>query len=414
MTDQLPATLLSQLRSPLTIRSRCRHVLACVTAGISDHFRFEPGRLEAAADHVAAVTRRRYPDLVVPYHSRWRHFEAGGIDRHGPLRRRLIDEFAGDRRAAARALVDVAVVSVLLDAGAGARWIYREEGTGVALGRSEGLALASLAGFRAGMFSSDPRQPLRVDAGTLQRLQESDLARMFQASKDNPLVGLAGRTRLMNALGRALADNPHRFGDEGRPGALIDTVAPGDAVAAPAILQALLDGMSSIWPSGQVLLGTGLGDCWRHRFATAPAYGGVDAGWVPFHKLSQWLAYSLLEPFGWAGVTVTDLDGLTGLPEYRNGGLLLDTGVLALKDPSAATVAHAVGSELVVEWRALTVALIDEIAVRVRPKLTAGRAAPLPLAAVLEGGTWAAGRELAFARRGGEPPLSIVSDGTVF
>ena len=38
----------------------------------------------------------------------------------------------------------------------------------------------------------------------------------------------------------------------------------------------------------------------------------------------------------------------------------------------------------------------------------------LPLACVLEGGTWAAGRVLAQHLRGGTPPLSIASDGTVF
>jgi hypothetical protein len=38
----------------------------------------------------------------------------------------------------------------------------------------------------------------------------------------------------------------------------------------------------------------------------------------------------------------------------------------------------------------------------------------MPLAAILEGGTWAAGRELAQARRGGEPPFRVISDGTVF
>jgi hypothetical protein len=110
--------------------------------------------------------------------------------------------------AAARALVDLAVVSVLLDAGAGARWHYREDATGVVLGRSEGLALASLAGFRAGAFSSRADEPLRADAAALQRLSEADVARMFQVSGDNPLVGLAGRTRLMNALGAALAEHP--------------------------------------------------------------------------------------------------------------------------------------------------------------------------------------------------------------
>ncbi|MGA8820095.1 MAG: DUF1688 family protein, partial [Xanthobacteraceae bacterium] len=42
-------------------------------------------------------------------------------------------------------------------------------------------------------------------------------------------------------------------------------------------------------------------------------------------------------------------------------------------------------------------------------------AAELPLAKILQGGTWATGRELAFARRAdGSPPLKIISDGTVF
>jgi len=41
---------------------------------------------------------------------------------------------------------------------------------------------------------------------------------------------------------------------------------------------------------------------------------------VPFHKLTQWLTYSLLEPLETAGLTVVNLDELTALPEYRNGG----------------------------------------------------------------------------------------------
>jgi hypothetical protein len=304
------------------------------------------------------------------------------------------------------------VVSVLLDAGAGAPWRWREPGTGIELGRSEGLALASLAGFQAGVFSSRADDPLRVDALALQRLSEDELGAMFQAGPSNPLVGLAGRVRLLNALGQALAADPIRFGAEGRPGGLVDSVAgDGDTVATPDILAAVLVGFSSIWPSGQTLGGAPVGDCWRHRLATPADYDGVDAGWVPFHKLSQWLTYSLLEPFGWAGITPTHLEQLTGLPEYRNGGLLLDSGVLVLKDPGAAHRVHDVGSELVVEWRALTVALIDVLADLVRSRLEAPH---LPLAAILEGGTWAAGRELAFARRDGQPPLTVASDGTVF
>jgi hypothetical protein len=134
---------------------------------------------------------------------------------------------------------------------------------------------------------------------------------------------------------------------------------------------------------------------------------------VPFHKLSQWLTYSLLEPFAWSGVTVRGVDALTALPEYRNGGLFIDSGVLRLRDASAEREVWQPGDELIVEWRAMTVALMDELAVKVR-KLLHLDAHRLPLACVLEGGSWAAGRELAGRHRNGLPPLRVASDGTVF
>ncbi len=155
---------------------------------------------------------------------------------------------------------------------------------------------------------------------------------------------------------------------------------------------------------------TPVGDCWPH-----PALGdkGSSAGWIPFHKLSQWLTYSLLEPFAWAGVPVTGLDALTGLPEYRNGGLLLDAGVLTFKNAQLAQLPMRADHTLIVEWRALTVALLDELAPMVRQRLGKTEA-QMPLACVLEGGTWAAGRVLAQQQRDGKPPLNIESDGTIF
>jgi hypothetical protein len=137
-------------------------------------------------------------------------------------------------------------------------------------------------------------------------------------------------------------------------------------------------------------------------------------GLVPIHKLSQWLTYSLIEPLQHAGIEVSDIDGLTGLAEYRNGGLFVDTGVLALRDQDQANRQHEVGSALVVEWRALTVALLDRLGQTVRKKLNVDAGA-LPLAKILEGGTWAAGRAIAHERRAdGSPPIKVESDGTVF
>ncbi|SBS75451.1 conserved hypothetical protein [uncultured Mycobacterium sp.] len=397
-----PAGAAAALRSTRAIRERAAVLTQRARAGGSRWFTVHDDALDPAAALVADVTRDHYPDLQIPFHSRWRHFEAGGVDRKADLL----------EGADARALVDLTVVSVLLDAGAGPSWSYLEPGTGLRLSRSEGLGVASFHAFTAGLFSLDPDDPLRADAAGLAALTVERLGAAFQADADNPLVGLDGRVAILRRLGAALSAAPEVFGADGRPGGLLDAVrTPGrDSVRAHDILSTILSVLAPIWPGGSMIGDQPVGDCWRH-----PALGGpgLTAGWMPFHKLSQWLSYSLLEPFGWAGVAVTDLDELTGLPEYRNGGLLLDTGVLHLRDAGLVSQNWMPADELVVEWRALTVALLDEIAPLVRDRLGVD-AEQMPLARVLEGGTWAAGRLLAQQRRGGLPPLSVVSDGTVF
>ena len=108
------------------------------------------------------------------------------------------------------------------------------------------------------------------------------------------------------------------------------------------------------------------------------------------------------------------MDGLTGLAEYRNGGLFVDTGVLTLTDPDDAARTHQVSDPLIVAWRAMTVALLDRMAPLARERLGVSEA-DFPLARMLEGGSWAAGRRTAAERRaGGGPPFDILSDGTVF
>jgi len=158
-------------------------------------------------------------------------------------------------------------------------------------------------------------------------------------------------------------------------------------------------------------IGVNLGDVWRHSQILG---SGLAAGLVPFHKLSQWLAYSLIEPMLAAGIAVTGVDELTGLAEYRNGGLLLDLKLVTPKHDAVLTHAYPPEAEIIVEWRALTVALLDLLAVQVRHHLGVS-AEVYPLAKILEGGTWRAGRRIAREKRpDGSPPLRLVSDGTVF
>src|SRR5690606_14946941 len=140
-----------------------------------------------------------------------------------------------------------------------------------------------------------------------------------------------------------------------------------------------------IFPGRVTLGGAPLGDVWPHP---ALPQDGPGSDLVPFHKLSQWLAYSLLEPLEAAGVSV-DVAPLTGLPEYRNGGLLVDLGLLEPRRESVTAAAHPAGAPVIVEWRALTLALLDRVGARVRERL--GRSAEeFPLAKVLQGGTWTA------------------------
>ena len=456
---------LAPLHDPGTIRARCAAIVRSVEAGVSPSFTIDRSRLPAVAERVAALTLRRFPDLVIPFHSRWRHFEAGGMNRKAELDAALAGLSVADR---ARAHFDLTVVSVLLDAGAGADWRYTESAAtaapatprplddpdallaalersasattpapapvaaaepaparaeGRVYTRSEGLGVASFRAFMAGSFSTHAGQPCRADAAALRHVDVAALRAIFQSSPSNAMVGLEGRAALLARLGQALQAEAARDGLQARPGLIYDRLTAGGTrtvVAASEVLGELLRCLSPIWPSGSKVQGLPAGDVWSHRWAgaavgktTTPGDRTTD-GWVPFHKLSQWMTYSLLEPLQWAGVTVTGLDALTGLPEYRNGGLLLDAGVIVPRNPRLLARRWKPGDEFIIEWRALTVTLLDELAVLVRERL--GRSAEqLPLACILEGGTWAAGREIAAELRpGGAPPLQIDSDGTVF
>jgi hypothetical protein len=418
MSGWRPHHPLALLQDPGTIRARCAAILRAVAGDVSPSFKIDRSRLPAVAERVAALTRRRYPDLLVPLHSRWRQFEAGGVQRKAELDALLAGRSAAEQ---ARARIDLTVVSVLLDAGAGARWRYAEAASGQAYARSEGLAVATFRAFLAGAFSATAGDPLRADAKLLQRIDASVLRGIFATSADHPMVGLDGRAALLARLGPALLAEAGREGHEPRPGLLYDRLSAGGtraSVTATEVLAEVLRVLAPVWAGGSLVQGLPAGDVWPHRWAgAAVGGGGIDRttdGWVPFHKPGQWLTYSLVEPLEWAGVQVTGLDALTGLPEYRNGGLLIDGGVIVPRNARLLARTWKPQDEFIIEWRALTVALLDELAVLVRERL--GKSADeLPLVRILEGGTWAAGREIAKEMRAdGGPPLRIESDGTIF
>jgi hypothetical protein len=208
-------------------------------------------------------------------------------------------------------------------------------------------------------------------------------------------------------------ENAEYFGKElCRPGNMVDYVMKhvvDKKVSISVLWTAVIYGYESIWPKN--MAGVRRGDVWVYNPMKQIGHPGSDL--IPFHKLSQWLTYSLLEPFESLGVKFTDMHLMTGLAEYRNGGLFVDMGVLQAKNPMSGH-AYDTGSELVVEWRALTVCLLDKVAEEVRKKKGMTKE-ELPLAKVLQGGTWAAGRAIAAEKRSDKSsPIAVRLDGTVF
>lgn len=402
--SSISLTDIDYLLTPKAIRDTTYRIYNMALDG-ETHFSVDESKVDACADYVLDVINKNYPTHNIPFHSRWGHFKVGEIDREALFDEKLVDLDPIDK---ARTKLDLVITSVLLDAGAGKIWKYKEGDN--FFNRSEGLAVASYYMFLDGSFSSD--KSLVADGKGLEELSKSSLEKAFQVSDDNPLVGVEGRLNLLKSLGKTVESNKEIF-PQGRPGSLIDYLITkhGTTFEVSDILNAVLLGLGPIWPGRIDAHGMNLGDVWHY----GPFGDDITVDTVVcFHKLSQWLTYSLVTPMIDAGLTITGAEKLTGLCEYRNGGLFLDFGVISLRDTDHYNHSHRPGSDLIIEWRALTLQLLDSVGELIQNKLNKSPS-DFPLAKVLEGGTWWAGRKIAKEKReDGSSPLTLDSDGTVF
>ena len=397
------------LLSSVAIRERAGQILHLARTDSLEHFSLDEQKLPILVQALIDEIHQNYPDHAIPYHSRWRHFDVGGVNRLDSLDTSLKALSSLER---CMAKIELTIISVLLDAGAGEVWQYSDPLTKRKYSRSEGLAIASLHGFGSMVFGP---KPFQVSSDALKKINIQNLSELFQVTPSNPLQGLAGRASLMNALGELVQGlpilhdaNSLRLGNF--MGLILERTVE-NTIEANVLLSIVLKTFGNIWPGRLTIDGTSLGDVWKHPLVKGM---GCTNNLVPFHKLSQWLTYSLLEPLEEFGITVKNIDELTGLAEYRNGGLFIDSHIIALRDPSKAQLSHTPDSELIVEWRALTISLLDILADNVRKALNTSPV-QLPLAKVLQGGTWSLGRKYAKSlREDGGPPIRIRSDGTVF
>ncbi|ORZ12909.1 hypothetical protein BCR41DRAFT_307471 [Lobosporangium transversale] len=444
---------IAYLKSLPAVRERAEMVYAKAQEGQLKHFDVDFPKLNDVAKFVVALIKRDHePSQIaqIPPHTRLRHFDVGQVDRLGQLVESWKERV--ETVEIVRRLVDLVVVSVLLDAGAGDRWTFEVkpdsfQKTAKSYSRSEGLALASLAMFKEGRFSSDIHRRHQVDADGLCNLTLESLKEGFQVDDEkNPLLGLEGRWELLRRLGIALKAHPEYFGGPLRPGNMTDFLFKEGSdrpsrndkyvVRTESLFKVVIDGFAEIWPPSRTTLnGVSLGDVWPCDAIQNPqASPDSTDHYVPFHKLSQWMTYSIMEPLeNYMHIEWEHSNLLTGLPEYRNGGLLIDLGFMTLKpneeerglenykrnalkpgQPAVEVVPMFEPSDpVIIEWRAMTVATLDRIAVEVRKQLDLPN---LTLAQVLQGGTWNAGREIAAVSRPNTkgPPIAILSDGTLF
>eukprot|EP00456_Euglypha_rotunda_P036759 TRINITY_DN2822_c0_g1_i19.p1 TRINITY_DN2822_c0_g1~~TRINITY_DN2822_c0_g1_i19.p1 ORF type:complete len:660 (+),score=102.21 TRINITY_DN2822_c0_g1_i19:449-2428(+) len=401
-----PEQIIGTLRDLESVRLRTRRVYELAKENKTIHFELDEKKIPECANYVIKIIEENYPKGDIPYHSRWRHFDSKTVAN-------VSSKWPCTPKERAKRLLDLVTVSVLLDAGAGS-WKFVDQ-RGHVLERSEGLAAASLNMFSNGLFSSDVAIPHRVNSHGLKTLTLDQFRQGFQVSEQNPLIGLKDRFQLLKRLGKALESNSEFFGSEVcRPGNIVDYIfqhAKNQRVSIRVLWKAIIQGFESIWPEN--LSAVRRGDVWV--YTPLKEIGKPASDLIPFHKLSQWLAYSLLEPIEELGIQFDDLHLLTGLAEYRNGGLFVDFGVLKPRDPNSLKIEFDVGSELMVEWRALTVSLLDVLAEEIRKKLKKTKD-ELPLPKILQGGTWAAGRAIAAEKRpeSRSPPIRVRSNGTVF
>ncbi|KAK6497687.1 hypothetical protein TWF481_012091 [Arthrobotrys musiformis] len=418
------------LLSLRAIRERAKIVWSAAQTGDLSHFDLHEGRLEDVAEFVLFVIERDFgPDkfYTIPPHGRWQHFEVGGVPRVTNLIESWRSQGVTDEVEITRRLIDLFFVSVLLDAGAGDVWRYIEPGTGNEYERSEGIAVASLYMFTEFVFTTG-KVPA-VDGQGLVNLSADTLAAGFQSSSSNSMLGVESRAALLQSLGASLLAHPKVFGEEGRPGNIVDYMLSRAGTSDLDVLilwDALQDVLIPSWPKDRTAVnGVPIGDAWPLSTLQKRATE-ITGGIQPFHKLTQWLTYSLMVPFQrllkkkWANA-----DALTALAEYRNGGLFVDLEAITLKPEALEKGLKASGQELplfeasddvIVEWRALTLGLLDAVYEKIVASIEGRYGVRLSMAQVLEAGTWKSGREIAARKRPvtKSSPILMRSDGTLF
>ena len=370
------------------------------------------------------------------------------LDRAGKTAPGLAAAGRGDDPAAAGTVAEPTAAAaepagaVAVDA---ARPLATPASAAVTYGGPEGLAVSAFRAFVAGAFSADKGHPCRVDASTLRHIDVAAVRAILQGTPQNPVQGLEGRATVLSRLGQLLQALPGAGGANARPCDLVQTLTAASIidteVQTARLLSELLRKLAPLWPAAPVQ-GLPGGDIWLHRWAGEAVGAGSPAdvagpgssssssgnpgssaalkdlgtgGWVPLHAMGQSLLAALALPLQHSGHTLAGLQELTAIADQPTSALLMAAGVVVPRQPRLLSRSLKLGDEAVIECRALTVALFDELTRQVHALLEhGGGASParppgvdLPVARVVQ----ATATVLA---SGGAPTLRIEGDGALF
>ncbi|MCB2055229.1 MAG: DUF1688 family protein [Geminicoccaceae bacterium] len=334
------------------VRERCWAVLARVERGASRHFELDARPVPAEAENLARLIAR--DGVVMP--TGWGHLHHTADPTGGALfalHGRLGGTSAHER---ARCGFDLAALWATLHLD-----FARPSRAGLSLEEVTRLVAA-------GRFASDDATPC-ADAEGLRRF----------AGTEAPSAEVGSR---LTTLASTLDAHPDFFSAPGRFGGLLDRLPTGDdpaTIDARTVFAATEPLTPALARGGVRIAGRETGDV-RRLEGIAP--NREHAGLVPLHAARQQLVLDLSDPLAEAGVTMVNLQALTASATAASCDHMLTLGLVVPRHAAVGRLVHPMGSDIAVELRALTVALVDRLADRVRQTLDieAGR---LPAVAMM-------------------------------
>lgn len=357
------------------IRERAWMLLAAAEREQSDHFQPSPEAVGAVAVALAELIRAAPQGETPPAAERapllanlWHGLR---LDQPTALEALATALAGGDGLAHARSGADLAVLHRVI------------EPAGLP---SKGPLLDALVTFFAagGCTAKTPGAPA-LDAPGLRRILAGD-GGIEPPEALLKLLAEPERRERLRLLASGLEQAPELFGAEGRFGLVLDRLVAmasgtngGRRIDAQQVVDLLAPLIDPITASTVRLGGRLAGDVWRHPLAWA---GDRSRELVPFHAVLLALLLDLVEPLQEAELGLSGIEHVPVPADRALAALMLRLGLVRPRHAAIARLRHPPGSDIVVELRALSVALADRLADRLRAEL--GRTAhDLPVAGIV-------------------------------